>query len=319
LEDILSEDKKYGFIKVNRKYFESDYWQEKRVFSRAEAWLDLIQLARWQQQSSGRQFIKSLSKHVEWQRGQIIGSIRFLSKRWDWSRGKVENFLADLKKREMVVIDVSDGIQRITLTNYERYNDMENDRSAIIESKNEDKGEDSPEDGFKDTSKDTETTKLYEVKSGSTTGLKTEAESLVKTGSKTKQKEIITKKKEEKIYVAEKVSLSKSELEKLYNKYGTDKTAKLIEKLNAYKLSNPKKIYASDYGAIENWVVKAVLEEEVLANRLKNEKNRGGNYRGKGAIDKEMFNELRRAAIIEHGYFDASNCPPYLRDLLDED
>jgi hypothetical protein len=257
-------------------------------------------LARWQHQNTGRQFIKSLGKHVEWERGQVIGSIRFLALRWEWSRGKVENFLEDLKKREMVFIDVLEGIQRITLVNYERYNELEGNYDSKIEIKNEDADEDSSKDGFKDSPKDTQIIEMQEDKGDCEADLKTEGMSLVKIGAKTKQKEIIIKKKEEKIYVAEKVTLTKSEHEKLFSKFGEKQTEKFIEKLNAFKLSKNKE-YASDYATILNWVVGAVMEDEIRANKLKNEIDRSNNKRAKGALSREVIEEYRNTVLRENG------------------
>jgi len=54
------------------------------------------------------------------------------------------------------------------------------------------------------------------------------------------------------------VSMLPEEYQKLINQYGEINTKKFIDRLNAYKGSNGKK-YKSDYLAILNWVVDAVL------------------------------------------------------------
>ena len=36
-----------GFIRLNRKFFTNVYWSQQRTFSLSEAWLDLIQMARF--------------------------------------------------------------------------------------------------------------------------------------------------------------------------------------------------------------------------------------------------------------------------------
>lgn len=53
---------------------------------------------------------------------------------------------------------------------------------------------------------------------------------------------------------AEDVRLTDSEYEKLVLKHGIEATQWMIDKLNAFKLSKGK-VYKSDYGAINNWVV----------------------------------------------------------------
>ena len=41
-----------GFIPISRKLFNNFLWEEKREFSRAEAWIDLLQLARFEANST---------------------------------------------------------------------------------------------------------------------------------------------------------------------------------------------------------------------------------------------------------------------------
>ena len=38
----------HGYIKLHRKFFLNTLWKEPREYSRAEAWLDLIQSARFE-------------------------------------------------------------------------------------------------------------------------------------------------------------------------------------------------------------------------------------------------------------------------------
>ena len=37
-----------GFIKLSRKFFSNELWNEARTFNGCEAWLDLIQSARFE-------------------------------------------------------------------------------------------------------------------------------------------------------------------------------------------------------------------------------------------------------------------------------
>ena len=67
-------------------------------------------------------------------------------------------------------------------------------------------------------------------------------------------------KKEEKETVAEAVTLTPSEREKLESQYGAASTAAAISKLSAYKLAKGKR-YKSDYGAILQWAMRAVMEK----------------------------------------------------------
>lgn len=85
----------YGHVKLSRKFFALDpHWNERRTFSKAEAWIDLIQRAAW----------KEHKRVVDMQiivlrRGEFLGSLRFLADAWGWgSAGKVKRFLALLEK-----------------------------------------------------------------------------------------------------------------------------------------------------------------------------------------------------------------------------
>lgn len=67
-------------------------------------------------------------------------------------------------------------------------------------------------------------------------------------------------KTQDKISVAQGVSLKKSEIESLESRFGKDFTELCIAKLSDYKMAKGKK-YKSDYHAIMMWVVRAVNED----------------------------------------------------------
>lgn len=112
----------YGHIKISRKMFDGDdpFWSEERRFSRAEAWIDLIQEASWRD----REAVVD-GQVVQLGRGQLIGSQRYLADRWGWSTKKVRRFLGQLEDLER--IDTEKNHQKnhlgalITIVNYDRY------------------------------------------------------------------------------------------------------------------------------------------------------------------------------------------------------
>jgi hypothetical protein len=92
------------------------------VFSKLEAWLDLLQTARFEDKPKA-EWVNS--KEVSFGRGQLIGSFRFLQKRWKWgSITKVENFINTLKKKDMIVCEKGQGVTVITICNYDSYNNI---------------------------------------------------------------------------------------------------------------------------------------------------------------------------------------------------
>lgn len=106
-----------GFIKLSRKFFENALWKEHRQYSRSEAWLDLIQMAGFEDSK----YILN-NRAIEVQRGEIVASRRFLENRWLWGSTKVTNFLDYLKKEGMVNQRQTNGQTIITLCNYDTYN-----------------------------------------------------------------------------------------------------------------------------------------------------------------------------------------------------
>lgn len=88
-----------GFLRLSRRFFSNEMWNEARTFSSCEAWLDLIQSARFEvtprKESIG-------GREISYSRGQYPASIRFLSQRWKWSEKKVRSFLVHLRKKGMI-------------------------------------------------------------------------------------------------------------------------------------------------------------------------------------------------------------------------
>lgn len=108
-----------GFIMLSRKFFSNEMWEAARTFSECEAWLDLIQSARF---DATRLTASIGGREITYGRGQYPASIRFLSKRWRWGERKVRAFIEKLIKKGMVTTDNSQGMTVITLVKYDDYN-----------------------------------------------------------------------------------------------------------------------------------------------------------------------------------------------------
>ncbi len=104
------------YIKINRAYFESPFWNENRPRTKAEAYIDLFQMATVKK---GRYTSLDLKNTIELTRGEGVWSIRFLSKRWHWSRGKVETFFKILKARQKIRQYLRQGVMVTFLNDYE--------------------------------------------------------------------------------------------------------------------------------------------------------------------------------------------------------
>lgn len=108
-----------GFIKLSRKFFESDMWRTPRTYNDGEAWLDLIQSARFE---ASEHTARVGGRSITWGQGQYPASNRFLAQRWQWSEKRVRTFLAGLKRRGMITTECLQGMNIITLLNYRKYN-----------------------------------------------------------------------------------------------------------------------------------------------------------------------------------------------------
>lgn len=96
----------YGWIKLSRSLLNNDMWTEKRVFSRAEAWIDLLLSAYYEEKDV---YINGCTVHVY--PGQYCTTITHLSKRWGWSRGKIYRFFEEHKD------DIKRNTERNTVQN----------------------------------------------------------------------------------------------------------------------------------------------------------------------------------------------------------
>lgn len=112
----------FGFVRLSRKIFEHSYWLQKRSYSYAEAWIDLIQMARYDENP----FVKILtcSRQITINRGEIHASIRYLAERWSWSTGKTRRFLDASEEKKEIERKTAQGETIIRLCNYDTYNPL---------------------------------------------------------------------------------------------------------------------------------------------------------------------------------------------------
>ena len=122
-----------GFIMISRKLFSHRIWRASRTFSECEAWIDLIQSARFEATVT----IERIGgRNISYGRGQYPASISFLAQKWGWkSEKKVRNFLDTLRKEGMITTDCSQGMNIITLCNYDIYNTPDNEPKGKEEGK----------------------------------------------------------------------------------------------------------------------------------------------------------------------------------------
>jgi len=131
-----------GYIKLWRKIRDNELWTERRVFSRFEAWTDLLMEAHWDKEKPKRVTISGRMYEIGY--GEILWSVRFMAARWKWSNDKVLRSITCLKNEYMLRTETSTGIMKITILNYEQYHVEPNSNKYSHESENRTLTERSP-------------------------------------------------------------------------------------------------------------------------------------------------------------------------------
>ncbi len=107
-----------GFIKVSRSFLAGCLWSESRVFSNAEAWLDLVAMARYDVVPAQVIFCDARFRVC---RGELAVTIRYLADRWHWSRMRVQRFIACLRDNGSIKIGTIPKGQVLRIVDYNEY------------------------------------------------------------------------------------------------------------------------------------------------------------------------------------------------------
>jgi hypothetical protein len=103
------------FFTIASKLLESPLWLDE-VFTRGQAWIDLIGIANF---SPGFTRVRGIK--VEIDRGTVAMSQTQLSSRWRWSRKKVDSFLKELEIEQQIEQQKNNVTTLIIIKNYDKY------------------------------------------------------------------------------------------------------------------------------------------------------------------------------------------------------
>ncbi len=106
-----------GWIKLHRQIQESALWKQKRVFSKAEAWIDILMEVQHTKETE----VIIGSKVLKCYRGQSLRSAETWGKRWCWSRNQVIRFFKLLKDCAQIATVSEQITTRLTVLNYDAY------------------------------------------------------------------------------------------------------------------------------------------------------------------------------------------------------
>lgn len=107
-----------GYFAVWRKIQDHKFYKEKRVYSKFEAWLDILMEAQYQEEPKEIILKMTLFKQHY---GEILRSTRGWALRWRWTRGRVTRFLLLLKNMKQIRTTNETQTTRITVLNYSKY------------------------------------------------------------------------------------------------------------------------------------------------------------------------------------------------------
>ena len=113
-----------GYFALYRKIQDHPFYKEKRVFSKYEAWIDLLMDARHKKKP--KQIVIGM-RTIECGYGQSIKSLRTMGERWGWTAKKVSRFLNLLENMGQIRHENVTVTTRITILNYSKY-DAEGNR-----------------------------------------------------------------------------------------------------------------------------------------------------------------------------------------------
>lgn len=115
-----------GWIKLHRSITEHWLYKEKRIFSKFEAWNDILLTVNF---SDAQTLIKGNIYYIK--RGQSILSLESWGKRWNWDKHKVRRFFKLLEKDLMIELKSDTVTTQLTVCKYESYQDTSNTIATV--------------------------------------------------------------------------------------------------------------------------------------------------------------------------------------------
>ncbi len=121
-----------GYIMLHRKLEGNFLYTENRVFSKCEAWIDMLLKVQWNPEP---QEIMIGMDVLTCNRGESLKSLVTWGDRWNWSKSKVSRFFVLLKKKGMIEVSSEVKTTRITICNFDTYNDPRNANKTQVKRK----------------------------------------------------------------------------------------------------------------------------------------------------------------------------------------
>lgn len=114
-------NEKRGWISLHRKITNHWLYEEKRVFSKFEAWIDILLQVN---HAEAKLIIQNTLFTIK--KGQSINSLDTWSKRWNWNKSMTRRFLKTLEQDGMIKLRNEFKTTRITVCKFDDYQDKRN-------------------------------------------------------------------------------------------------------------------------------------------------------------------------------------------------
>ena len=136
-----------GWIKLYRKIQENWLWNEKRKFSKFEAWIDILFRANHKDEKT-----MINGRLVDMKKGSFITPEVKLAGKWNWDRKTVRRFLTILENEKMITKKATAKYTNISIENWEVYQNKEQQNEQPKEQQ-EGQARDNQWDSRRDTDK----------------------------------------------------------------------------------------------------------------------------------------------------------------------
>lgn len=119
-----------GWIKLHRSIKDHWLYTEDRVFSKFEAWNDILLSVNF---ADAKQVIKGKIYNIK--RGESTMSLDTWAKRWNWDKSKVRRFLTLLQSDGMILVNSDNITTHLSVCNYASYQDERNANETQVKRK----------------------------------------------------------------------------------------------------------------------------------------------------------------------------------------
>lgn len=117
-----------GYLPLWRKIEDHPFYRERRVYSKFEAWLDILMQTRHNPEPVDIMFGMTT---ITCRYGELIRSKKSWARRWSWSESKVRRFFELLQRLNQIRTKSEGKTTRITVLNFEIYDPRRRNNGVI--------------------------------------------------------------------------------------------------------------------------------------------------------------------------------------------